>query len=217
MILAALSDWPLQTAYIVCLLVGIFYGLFAGVFSSFGGGNGGHAGDAGHGGDAMGHTDAEVAQMGHEPGAADSGMHMSPFSPVIVCIFLVAFGGVGLATMQFFHWQYASLAVAAPSGFVMAAITFSIFEKFFSVTQGSSEPAQREMIGKEAEVITPIPADGLGEVAYVRRGARFTAPARSETGTPIAGHAAVTVSRIIGNTFYVRPSVPQGGQTGGNP
>lgn len=214
MILAALAEWPLQTAYIVCLLVGIFYGLFAGIFGSLGGGHGGDVG-GGHGGDAVGHTGPEVAQMGHEPGTVDSGIHMSPFSPVVVCIFLVAFGGVGLATMQFLNWRYASLAVAAPSGFVMAAIVFWIFEKFFSATQGSSEPAQQEMIGREAEVITPIPVDGLGEIAYVRRGARFTASARSETGAAITGHAAVTVSRIVGNTFYVRPSAVRGGPSGG--
>ena len=192
----------LGLAYLVCLLLGLFYGLFAGLFSLVGG----HLGGAEHGEISPGHTAPEVSQMGHEPGTVDSGMHMTPFSPVILSIFLVSFGGTGLATMQLLGWEIASLAVAAPSGFVMAALTFAMFNKIFSVTQGSSEPTQQEAIGKEAEVITPIPADGLGEIAYNRRGSRFSAAARSESGAPIAKQTVVTVTRVVGHTFYVKPT-----------
>ena len=131
---------------------------------------------------------------------------MTPLNPVVVAIFLVSFGGTGLAAMQLFDWNIASLAVAAPSGFVLAAITFTIFNKIFSVTQGSSEPAQQEIVGKDAEVITPIPENGLGEIAYTRRGSRFTAAARSESGAAVAKNAIVTVTRIVGHTHYVKSS-----------
>ena len=59
---------------------------------------------------------------------------------------------------------------------------------------------------KEAEVITPIPADGLGEIAYVRRGSRFTASARGEGGVAIPNRSVVTIVRIVGNTYYVKRS-----------
>lgn len=202
MLLAAATVGPLGWAYLICLLLGLFYGVFAGLFSILGGHFGGDHG----GGESLGHTDAEVAQMGHEPGAADSGAHMTPLNPVVVSIFLVSFGGTGLAAMQLFGWQYGSLGVAAPSGFVMGAVTFAIFNKLFSVTQGSSEPSMQEIVGKEAEVITPIPQDGLGEIAYMRRGSRFTAGARSESGQPVAKHSVVTVTRIVGHTYYVKPN-----------
>jgi membrane protein implicated in regulation of membrane protease activity len=201
MLIATAGVGPLGWAYLICLLLGLFYGIFAGLFSIFGGHFGGH-----HGVESLGHTQAEIAQMGHEPGTVDSGLHMTPLNPVVVSIFLVAFGGTGLATMQLFDLQLASLAVAAPSGFVLAAITFAIFEKIFSVTQGSSEPAQQEIVGKEAEVITPIPENGLGEIAFTRRGSRFTAAARSESGAAISKHAVVTVTRIVGHTHYVKSS-----------
>lgn len=200
MTIAAISGWSLELAYLVCLCIGLFYGVFAGLFSLFGG----HFGGGEHGVEAPGHTGAEVDQMGHEPGTADSGMHISPFSPVVVSIFLVSFGGTGLAVVQMFDWRYASLAVAAPSGFVMAAMTFAFFNKVFQATQSSSEPNVQEMKGKEAEVITPIPADGLGEIAYVRRGSRFTAAARSDSGVAIQSRSVVTVTRIVGNTYYVK-------------
>ena len=205
LIIAATGMGPLGWAYLICLLIGLFYGIFAGLFSIVGG----HFGDA-HGGHALGHTQAEVSQMGHEPGTVDAGVHMTPLNPVVVAIFLVSFGGTGLATMQLFAWNYASLALAAPSGFVMAGVTFAIFEKVFSMTQGSSEPTQQEIVGKQAEVITPIPENGLGEIAYNRRGSRFTAAVRSESGAPIPKHAVVVVTRVVGNMFYVQP-------TGGSP
>ena len=200
MAIAAISG-SLELAYLVCLCVGLFYGVFAGLFSLLGGHFGGH-----HGFEMPGHTSAEVDQMGHQPGTADSGLHVSPFSPVVISIFMVSFGGTGLATIQMFDWRLTSLAVAAPSGFVMAAMTFAFFNKMFQATQGSSEPTVQELVGKEAEVITPIPADGLGEIAYVRRGARFTASARSESGVAIQGRSVVTIVRIVGNTYHVKRS-----------
>jgi membrane protein implicated in regulation of membrane protease activity len=187
---------------LICLCVGLFYGFFAGLFSLIGG----HFGGGDHGGEAPGHTGTEVDQMGHQPGTADSGFHFSPFSPVVVSIFMVSFGGTGLATIQMFDWRLGSLAVAAPSGFVMAAMTFAFFNKVFKATQSSSEPSIQELVGKEAEVITPIPADGLGEIAYVRRGSRFTASARAEGGVAIPNRSVVTIVRIVGNTYYVKRS-----------
>ncbi|HUK83248.1 MAG TPA: NfeD family protein [Verrucomicrobiae bacterium] len=199
--LIAATVGPLGWAYLICLLLGLFYGIFAGLFSLVGGHSGVH-----HGIEGAGHTADEVSQMGHEPGTIDSGVHMTPFNPVVIAIFLVSFGGTGLASMQLFNWHLVSLAVAAPSGFVLAAITFAIFERMFSATQGSSEPTQQEAIGKEAEVITPIPENGLGEIAYTRRGSRFTAAARSESGAAIPKHSVVTVTRVVGNMFHVKPT-----------
>ena len=85
-------------------------------------------------------------------------------------------------------------------------ITFAIFERIFSITQGSSAPGQQEVIGKDAEVITPIPENGLGEIAYNRRGSRFTAAARCESGAAVAKQTVVTVTQIVGHTYFVKPS-----------
>lgn len=193
---------PLGWAYLACLLLGLFYGLFAGLFSLIGG----HFGGEVAGGDAPGHTGPEISDMGHEPGTVDTGTHMTPFNPVVISIFLVSFGGTGLAAMQLLGWHLASLCVAAPSGLVMGAVTFAFFEKIFNITQGSSSPSTAELIGKDAEVITPIPLDGLGEIAYNRRGSRFTAAARCESGAAAPKQAVVTIVRIVGHTHYVKPA-----------
>ena len=202
MILAATAGVdPLGWGYLACLLLGLTYGALAGLFSLLGGHH-----DLGHSFDSPGHAPAEIQGMGHDASQADSGMHMSPTNPVVIAIFLVSFGGTGLATMQLLGWRFASLAIAAPSGLVMGAVTFAIFDEFFSLTQGSSDPAEQEVIGKEAEVITPIPENGLGEIAYTRRGSRFTAAARTESGAAVARQSIVTVTRIVGHTYYVKPS-----------
>ena len=51
--------------------------------------------------------------------------------------------------------------------------------------------------------ITPIPANGVGEIAYVNGGSRYTAPARSLDGLEIANGKAVKIARIVGSQFYV--------------
>jgi len=37
----------------------------------------------------------------------------------------------------------------------------------------------------------------------VQSGTRYTAPAREESGRPVASGASVTITRIVGSQFYV--------------
>jgi membrane protein implicated in regulation of membrane protease activity len=61
------------------------------------------------------------------------------------------------------------------------------------------------LVGTEANVITPIPANGVGEIAYVVGGTRYTAPARLDTGGAVAGGKSVRIIRVTGSQFYVEP------------
>ena len=56
-----------------------------------------------------------------------------------------------------------------------------------------------------ATVITPIPANGVGEIAYVQSGTRYSAPARDERGAPVGNGQTVKIVRIVGSQFYVAP------------
>jgi hypothetical protein len=49
----------------------------------------------------------------------------------------------------------------------------------------------------------------LGEIAYVARGTRFTAPARSEDGKPHPAHSTVVIERIVGSVFCVKKSLDE--------
>jgi hypothetical protein len=59
------------------------------------------------------------------------------------------------------------------------------------------------LAGSEANVITPIPENGVGEIAYVVGGTRYSAPARTENGAAVANGKTVKIIRIVGTQFYV--------------
>jgi membrane protein implicated in regulation of membrane protease activity len=177
--------------YIICLGVGLIFTLVSAVFGHM---LGGHDGDVGGSG---GHAEAGFDTHGM-PG-------VSAFSPTIIAIFVTAFGGLGIV----FHeipatnvvWLSAPLAVVG--AFLIASLMLWFLRQLFRQTQGSSESRVAEIVGMVAHVISPIPENGVGEVAYVQSGSRYTAPAREESGLKIDNGRAVKVIRIIGSQFYV--------------
>ncbi|MFA5793948.1 MAG: NfeD family protein [Candidatus Brocadiia bacterium] len=192
----------IELVFIGCFILGLAYAVISTIFSGiFGGGH--------EGGPESGGFDASHDVAGHmDTGGADSGaIHFSPLSPVIIAMFVTAFGGMGMVCLKFFKFSvYASIPVAVLGGIVTAGVTFFLFAALFKATQGSSESRQVEMVGLEAEVITTIPVEGLGEVAYVAKETRYTASARSAYKTEIKAHSVVTIEKIVGNTFFVKPA-----------
>ena len=181
--------------YSICFGVGI---LFA-VISAF----------LGHlfGGSDVPHVD--VGTGGHaEAGFQDTGMPgLSPFSPTTISCFITAFGAFGLI---FSHIEATRSAwVSAPLSMVgaglVAAGVVTLFGFVFHHTQSSSESCVAALVGMSATVITPIPANGVGEIAYVQSGTRYSAPARDERGAPVANGQTVKIVRIVGSQFYVVP------------
>jgi membrane protein implicated in regulation of membrane protease activity len=120
--------------------------------------------------------------------------------------FITAFGGFGLIFTQF--PATSSAAISAPlsllGGSAVAGVLFAFFRSIFRHTQGSSESHVARLIGVEANVITPIPENGVGEIAYVVGDTRYTAPARSEGGGGVANGRTVKITRIVGTQFYVQ-------------
>ncbi|MFH1228022.1 MAG: NfeD family protein [Planctomycetota bacterium] len=199
-----MANMPMiEMVFIGCFFLGLAYAVISAIFGGiFGGAEGGAEGG--------GHFDIDHDIVGHidAGGGEDTGtIHFSPLSPVVVAMFITSFGAMGMICLKVFNFTpYPSLAIAVLAGVVIAAVTFFIFLKLFQATQGSSESKISEMVGQEAEVITVIPADGLGEVAYVAKGSRYTAPARSAYKNEIKSHSVVTIEKIVGNTFFVKPT-----------
>ena len=181
--------------YSVCFGVGI---LFAVISAFLGHMFGGH--DAPH---------VDVGTGGHaEAGFEDTGMPgLSPFSPTTISAFLTAFGAFGLifsrieATKS--PWISAPLAVVGAA--LIAAAVVTMFGFIFHKTQSSSESHVGTLVGMSATVITPIPPNGVGEIAYVQNGTRYSAPARDERGAPVSNGQTVKIVRIVGTQFYVAP------------
>jgi membrane protein implicated in regulation of membrane protease activity len=195
----------IDAVYLFCFVVGAIYALVVGVSSGVFGAHAHHPGPMGH--------DLDYG-MGHHPDAAHphtgGEVHLSPISPVTITMFVTAFGGVGLISSRGLALPILlSLPLALASGLTLAGVAFYAFSKLFQATESSSEVHVADLVGLEAEVITPIPPQGLGEIAYVACGTRFTAPARSEDGKRHAAHSTVVIERIVGNVYCVRKSLDE--------
>jgi len=202
-------DWAL-VAYWVCFLTGLAWAVLAAILGGvFGFGHGGDIGGI-HGGDfhhdfgtghdaGGGHGEADFTPAPEAPA-------ISPLSPAVLATFTTTFGAVGVITTVMLHFRlWMSLPLAAAAGVGLAAVVFVVLYRIFESVQASSEATVAGAIGLEAEVTVAIPAEGIGEVAYVSRGGRFSAPARSEEGGEIPRHASVRISKVVGSTYYVRP------------
>ena len=178
--------------YLGCLVVGLVFTLLSTFFGHlFGGGHDGHVGGSG------GHAEA-----------GDNGSDMpgvSAFSPTVITSFITVFGGLGLIFHEFPGTQspYLSAPLALAGAVLGATVILWLMRQVFSHTQSSSESRVSELLGAEADIISPIPADGVGEIAYVTGGSRYTAPAREAQGLSLSAGTQVRIVRIVGSQFYV--------------
>ena len=178
--------------YTACLALGLIFTIISATMGHFFGGHDG-GGDVGTGG----HAEAGYDHSG-VPG-------ISLFSPTVLACFVTAFGACGLILSRIEGTRniWISAPISAVAGAVMAGIAFLLFNAMFKHTQSSSESRVGDLIGQTASIITPIPADGVGEIAYVQCGTRYTAPARTESGSSIAAGKPVRITRIVGSQYYV--------------
>ena len=178
--------------YTACLAIGLLFTIISAFLGHLLGG---------------GHEGGDIGTGGHvEAGMDTHGMPgFSFFSPTVLASFITAFGAFGIV---FSHIEatsgvWASAPLAAVSGGIVAGIVFLLFDYIFKKTQSSSESQIASLPGQTASIITPIPLNGVGEIAYVQGGTRYTAPARTEDGHAIGSGKSVRISRVIGTQFYV--------------
>lgn len=181
-----------QNIYLLCFLVGLLFTLLSLFF--------GHH-HVGHG------ADSHIGTGGHaEAGYENSGMPgVSPFSPIIICCFLTAFGGFGIIFSDIHATSnvWVSLGLALFAAVLIASAVIWGLGLMFHKTQCSSEVRINTLVGATATVITPIPASGVGEIAYIQAGSRYTAPAREEKGRPVSNGQTVKIMRVSESQFFV--------------
>jgi membrane protein implicated in regulation of membrane protease activity len=177
--------------YLICLVVGLVFTLVSVVFGHFFGGHGEHVGGSG------GHAEAG-ADASDMPG-------ISIFSPTIIAAFITAFGGFGLIYSEFAPTKRYEISapLSALSALAVAGILYLFLRSVFSHTQSSSESHVARLAGTEASVASAIPENGVGEIAYVVSGTRYTAPARTDNGAAIGNGKLVKITRVVGTQFYV--------------
>jgi membrane protein implicated in regulation of membrane protease activity len=126
-------------------------------------------------------------------------------SPITIASFVTAFGAFGIfATQGFSASAGVSVLIAAVGAFIVAIISHFAYFYLLVKPQGSSEVTQSDIMGATAEVTTPIPIGGLGEVAFVARGGRVSYPARSLDRVALPRGTTVTIVEMVGSVVAVR-------------
>jgi membrane protein implicated in regulation of membrane protease activity len=176
-----------ETFYLTTFLVGFLLSLAA-FF----------AGSA-HGGHFHGHGHGHALARG---GGGRGGV--ARFNFAAVTAFLAWFGGVGYLLERYSDiWTYLGLLIASASGLAGAGVVLWFLGKL-TAHERPMDPADYEMVGVLGRVTSPIRARGVGEILYMRDGARKAAPARSEDSTEVPRDTEVIVTRYEHGIAYVR-------------
>jgi membrane protein implicated in regulation of membrane protease activity len=179
------------TIYLFCLTAGAVFTIVSVVAGHLFGGHSDHVGGSG------GHAEAG-ADSSDMPG-------ISIFSPTVIAAFVTAFGGFGLifSAVPVTKPIYFSAPLSMVSAAIVAGTMIAFLRSVFRHTQSSSESHIAKLAGTEASIVSPIPENGVGEIAYVVAGTRYTAPARMENGSAVAVGKLVKITRVVGTQFYV--------------
>lgn len=184
----------LPDIYLVCFGVGSAWSVAALVLGSL------HSGHS-HFGASHGHGHAAHAHHTH---AHAPGMLASLINPSCAAVFLAWFGGVGyLLTRHSGLGFWLNFAFAFALGLAGAAI-LAAFLRFLDAREKPLDPLDYEMVGVLGRVSSTIRPDGVGELIYLRDGARKPACARSEDGQLVARGEEVIITRFEKGIAYVR-------------
>ena len=178
--------------YATCLVLGLGFTLISAIAGHFFSGAD-HNMDVGTGGHA-------------EAGFDHSGMPgISFFSPTVLASFVTAFGAFGLifSRIEATSSPWMSAPMALTGGVFVAFGVLWLVNMMFRKTESSSESHVATLAGQVASIVTPIPENGVGEIAYVQGGTRYTAPARTEKGNAVGAGKSVKITRVVGSQFYV--------------
>ncbi|GIV80684.1 MAG: hypothetical protein KatS3mg051_0038 [Anaerolineae bacterium] len=194
----ALSDFfgenPLYIVYAAALFIGLIYAVFLIFFHGIG--------------DALGdldldlHADLDTGDL--DLISADGAAEATGVSMLAVASFVSSFGAFGLIAATLLGAGSVISFVVALAGGLLIGIAAQVFFLYILSPTISSEVHQTRLIGQVAEITTPIPPNGVGQIAFVAQGSRITYSARAtdetrtlERGTP------VRIERIVGGMAYV--------------
>ncbi|MCX7923748.1 MAG: hypothetical protein N3B21_17325 [Clostridia bacterium] len=170
--------------YIGCLAFGLLYSIGSALLS-------GHGFDHG-GGDHGGH------------GGGDSADLPSLFNPLVIASAITAFGAAGtIGKLGFGMGELISSLLALTfSGIVGAGMFFGVVKLMYN-SQSNSSFSQSDLIEMDAEVATPVPEGGMGEIVYVIGGVRHSMPAKSIYKEKIAKGEIAKIKEVSGGIAYI--------------
>lgn len=136
----------------------------------------------------------------------DTDLDFISVSPFALAMFGAAFGLTGLITRIWLEMDaIPSILWAAGLGIVVGGLSQVFFIYVLSPSRSSHFSLADDAVGRQVEVITTVPSNGLGEIAYDNVSGRVKLGARSATGKLIKRGAIVSIERITGRVALVRP------------
>lgn len=140
----------------------------------------------------------------------DTGLDFVNVSPFALAMFGATFGLIGLITRLAFEMEaMPSILWASVAGLLVGGVAQAFFIYILSPNKSSHYSLQEDAAGREAEVITSIPAEGLGEIAYVNQSGRMKLGARSSKGVPLRTGDLVVIEKIVGRVALVHLEEPE--------
>lgn len=191
--------------YLLCFVVGALWSLASLLLGGF---HLGHSGTAhvGHGHMGHGHGGHGPAKFGKGSSSQSGNLSWlgAMANPSCIAVYLAWFGGVGYLLMR--HTGLAfwlNLVIAIALG-LFGAWVLAAFLRFLQAREQPLDPADYDMVGTLGRVSSVIRPNGVGEVIYLRDGARRPLCARSEDGIEIRRDEEVIVTRFEKGIAYVR-------------
>ncbi len=203
----------LTAAYFVAFIGGAAFSILSFLLASAGesGGEHGDAGAHAHGGHGLAHGDAHVHGHdgpGHDHGDASARAGLVPraLGPLLnlnaLCAFMLVGGCVGFLSRHFFGaGVLTSALLAAPVGLGAAYLVGSFLRL---LVKHSIEERPFDYEGTVATVTAAIRDDGVGEIVYLKDGARTSLPARADA--PIVAGTEVIIVGLERGVARVAPS-----------
>ncbi len=183
------GDNPLNIVYAAALLIGVIYSGFLLFFQGIG--------------DVLGDLDFDLDFDGIDADVDSDTVDAVGISMLAIASFITSFGGTGLITAALGAGAVSSLVAALLGGIIMG-IAAQIFFMYILSPTISSEVLQARLIGQVGEITTPIPQNGVGQIALVAQGSRMTYSARTtQEGEAYTRGTPVRIERIVGNVAYV--------------
>lgn len=190
-----------ETFYLVCFLAGLMLSAVAllGGMGHFGGHV--HVPHVPHGAPVIhGHVAHTAGGAGERGGAA-----VPWWNGFTIMIFLCWFGASGYLLTRYGSFVAAVvLMLAAVCGAAGGAILYLFLTRFLMPHEHELTADETEIVGAVGRISSAIRPGGTGEMVYEQLGARCSAAARSEDGTPISKQEEVFVVRYEKGIAYVR-------------
>lgn len=183
------GDSPLNAIYAAALFIGAVYSFFLLFFNDIAEGLLNIDID----------LDGHLGDMDHDATSDAVGVSM-----IAVASFISSFGAFGLIAVTLFDAGTVAGLIAALTGGVLIGIAAQMFFLYILSPTVSSEVRQARLIGQVGEITTPIPPNGVGQIAFVAEGSRMTYSARAtEADSTVARGTPVRIDRIVGGLAYV--------------